>query len=147
VQPDFAASHVGSLVCKKFWTKYMFGINGTYTLTSGRPYNNYNLVDPNSNTGNAQLFMNDRTPLYQNFSVSVNYLKTIRKAFTVFVLSVNNPFGFNQVYGYNYASRDLNGDGQRYKQAITPTAKQFIFLGMFMSWGIDRSQEVIDGNL
>lgn len=147
VQPDFVASHVGSLVCKKFWTKYMFGINGTYTLTSGRPYNNYNLVDPNSNTGNAQLFMNDRTPLYQNFSVSVNYLKTIRKAFTVFVLSVNNPFGFNQVYGYNYASHDLNGDKQRYKQAITPTAKQFIFLGMFMSWGIDRSQEVIDGNL
>ncbi|HNB81090.1 MAG TPA: hypothetical protein PLP14_03265, partial [Chitinophagaceae bacterium] len=65
----------------------------------------------------------------------------------VFVLSVNNPFGFKQVYGYNYASRDLNQDGSLLSKAITPPARQFIFLGMFMSWGIDRSQEVIDSNL
>ena len=74
-------------------------------------------------------------------------MKTIRKAFTVFVLSVNNPFNFKQVYGYNYASNDLNGDGQLFRKEITPPARQFIFLGMFMSWGIDRTQEAIDGNL
>lgn len=140
VQPDFVANHVGSLVVKKFWSKYMFGINGTYTYSSGRPYANPNITD-------ASKYMSDRTMDYHNFSVSVNYLKTIRKAFTVFVLSVNNPFGFNQVYGYNYATKDLNADGQLFSKSITPAAKQFVFIGMFMSWGIDRTQEAIDGNL
>jgi hypothetical protein len=77
----------------------------------------------------------------------LNYLKTIRKAFTVFVLGINNPIGFKQEYGYNYALADLNGDGTRYRKAITPAARQFVFLGMFMSWGIDRTQEAIEGNL
>ncbi|HOZ52559.1 MAG TPA: TonB-dependent receptor [Chitinophagaceae bacterium] len=140
VQPDFVANHVGSFVFKKFWTKYMFGINGTYTYSSGRPYINANKLESSN-------FMSDRTIDYHNFSISANYLKTIKKAFTVFVLSINNPFGFKQVYGNNFASKDLNGDGLLYKQAITPTARQFVFIGMFMSWGIDRTQEAIDGNL
>ncbi|MBL7766658.1 MAG: TonB-dependent receptor [Chitinophagaceae bacterium] len=147
VQPDFAANHTGSFVFKKFWTKYMFGINGTYTYSSGRPYINYNQSNPNDPGADASLFMSDRTISFHNFSLSANYLKNIGKAFTVFVLSVNNPFGFKQVYGYNYAAKDLNGDGTLYRREITPTARQFIFLGMFMSWGIDRTQEAIDNNL
>lgn len=140
VQPDFAATHNGSLVFKKFWTKYMFGINGTYTFSSGRPYINYNETNPDK-------FMSDRTINYHTINLSVNYLKTIRKAFTVFVLGVNNPIGIKQIYGYNYATNDLNNDGLLYQKAITPAARQFVFIGMFMSWGIDRTQEAIDGNL
>ncbi len=147
VQPDFVANHVGSFVFKKFWTKYMFGINGTYTFSSGRPYINYNTSNPNNPYADASKFMSDRTIAYHNFSISANYLKNIGKAFTVFVLSVNNPFGFKQVYGYNYASKDLNGNGELFSQPITPTARQFVFIGMFMSWGIDRTQEAIDSNL
>ena len=140
VQPDFAATHTGSFVVKKFWTKYMFGINGTYTYSSGRPYIDYNETNPLN-------FMKNRTIDYHTINISLNYLKTIRKAFTVFVLGINNPIGFKQEYGYNYAQADLNGDGTRYRKAITPAARQFVFLGMFMSWGIDRTQEAIDGNL
>jgi hypothetical protein len=140
-QPDFVANHVGSLVFKKFWVKRMFGINGTYTYSSGRPYFNRNTM------ANKNAFLQDRTMDYHNFSLSLNYLRNIKKAFTVFVLSVNNPFNFKQVYGYNYAAQDLNNDGQFFRQEITPTARQFIFLGMFMSWGIDRTQEAIDNNL
>lgn len=147
VQPDFVASHVASLVFKKFWTKYMFGINGTYTFSSGRPFINYNTSNPNNPAANADAFMQDKTIDYHNISLSANYLKTIGKAFTVFVFSINNPFGFKQVYGYNYAKKDLNGDGVFYNQPVIPAARQFIFLGMFMSWGIDRSQEAIDNNL
>jgi hypothetical protein len=140
VQPDFVANHVGSLVVKKFWTKYMFGINGTYTYSSGRPY-------INRNETNVSNFMQDKTMAYHNVSLSANYIKTIRKAFTVFVLSVNNPFGFKQVYGYNYAAKDLNNNGNLYRKEITPAARQFVFIGMFMSLGIDRTQEAIDNNL
>ena len=140
VQPDFVANHVASLVLKKFWTKYMFGINGTYTYSSGRPY-------INRNETNVSNFMQDKTMAYHNVSISANYIKTIRKAFTVFVLSINNPFGFKQVYGYNYATKDLNNNGNFYRKEITPAARQFLFLGMFMSFGIDRTQEAIDNNL
>lgn len=136
-QPSFVANHVGSIVFKKFWTKYMFGVNGTYTYSSGRPYNDLNSTD----------FMNARTIDYHNVAISFNYLKNIRKAFTVFVLSLNNPFGIKQVYGYNYAQADLNNNGLLARQEIVPSARQFVFLGMFMSWGIDRSQEAIDNNL
>ena len=136
-QPSFVANHVGSVVFKKFWTKYMFGVNGTYTYSSGRPYNDLNNPD----------FMTGRTIDYHNVAISFNYLKNIKKAFTVFVLSLNNPFGIKQVYGYNYAQSDFNKDGQLARQEIVPSARQFVFLGMFMSWGIDRSQEVIDNNL
>ncbi len=137
VQPDFVANHVGSIVFKKFWTKHMFGINGTYTYSSGRPYNDQNTTE----------FMNGRTIDYHTVGVSLNYIKNIGKAFTVFVLSVNNPFNFKQVYGYNYATADLNGDGILARKEIGPPARQFVFLGMFMSWGIDRSQEAINNNL
>ncbi len=147
VQPDFAATHTFNLVFKKFWVKQMFGINGTYTFSSGRPYINYNTANPNNPVADAALFMTDKTIAYHNISVSANYIKTIRKAFTVFVLSVNNPFGFKQIYGYNYAQKDLNNNAYLYNKAITPAAKQFIFLGMFMSIGIDRTQEAIDNNL
>lgn len=138
VQPSFVANHVASLVFKKFWTQKMFGINGTYTYSSGRPYNNPN-VDG---------FMTGRTIDYHTVGLSLNYIKTIKKKlFTVFVFSINNPFNFKQVYGYNYAEQDLNGDGQFARSEIRPPARQFIFLGMFSSWGIDRSQEAINNNL
>lgn len=125
----------------------MFGINGTYTFSTGRPYINYNTSNPNDVNANADLFMRDKTIAYHNLSISANYIKTIHKAFTVFVISINNPFGFKQIYGYNYAAKDLNQNGQLYSKAIIPAARQFIFLGMFMSFGIDRTQEAIDNNL
>lgn len=140
VQPDFVANHVGSFVIKKFWVKRMFGVNGTYTFSSGRPYINYNEL-------NSSNFMQNRTIAYHNLSISFNYIKNIKKAFTVFVLSVNNPFGFKQVYGYNYAKLDVNQNHLLYSKEIIPSARQFIFLGMFMSFGIDRTQEAIDNNL
>lgn len=147
VQPDFAATHTANFVFKKFWVKQMFGINGTYTFSTGRPYINYNTSNPNDVNANADLFMRDKTIAYHNLSISANYIKTIHKAFTVFVISINNPFGFKQIYGYNYAAKDLNQNGQLYSKAIIPAARQFIFLGMFMSFGIDRTQEAIDNNL
>nr|MBP6456720.1 TonB-dependent receptor [Chitinophagaceae bacterium] len=137
VQPDFVSNHVASFVFKKFWVEKKFGINGTYTFSSARPYNDKN----------SSQFMQGRTIPFHNISFSANYLTNIGKAFTVVVLSVTNPFGFKQVYGYNFAQKDLNLDTKYYQNEILPTARQFIFIGAFFSWGIDRSQEAIDNNL
>lgn len=137
LQPDFVANHVASLVFKKFWVKQMFGINGTYTFSSGRPYTN-----PNENG-----FLNQRTENYHNISISCNYIKKFKDLFSVWVISINNPFGFKQVYGYKYASQDLNKDGVFYSNPIQPAARQFVFLGVFFSWGIDRTEDAINNNL
>jgi hypothetical protein len=61
--------------------------------------------------------------------------------FTVFVFSITNVLGSKQVFGYNYSYNGMN------KQAVTPTAGRFIFLGCFLSFGVDRSEDIINSNL
>ena len=78
-------------------------------------------------------------------SFSVNYLpnlgKTNPKAFVVWVLGINNVLGQKQVYSYNYSN-----DGSR-KEAVTPPSNRFVFIGCFLSFGIDRTQDAINNNL
>ncbi|PUZ22081.1 TonB-dependent Receptor Plug Domain [Chitinophaga costaii] len=130
VQPNFAATHTLSVVYKQYIPKITSTIGVTYSFATGRPY--YNPTLP------VTEFMSQHTKPYNTIGFSANYLTTIRKAFTVFVFTVTNITGNNLVYNYNYST-----DGQR-RQEVTPNAPRFFFLGMFMSFGIDRRQEVID---
>lgn len=132
VQPDFAAKHTASLVYKQYFSKITTNVGMTYTFATGRPY--YNPNRPESE------FMRDRTKTYNTVGLIANYLTTIGKAFTVFVVSVSNMAGSRQEYGYKYSS-----DGLR-REAIRPMTPSFFLVGMFMSFGIDRRQEVIDNN-
>ncbi|MBX2920593.1 MAG: TonB-dependent receptor [Chitinophagaceae bacterium] len=140
IQPSFAAKHTASLVMKKFVTAWKTGFNMSYTYASGRPY--YNII-----FDGTDYKFSDRgeTKDYHNVSFSVNYLpglfKKDSKRFTVLVLSVNNIFGIDQVYGYNYSY-----NGYR-KSAIVPPSRTFVFLGLFMSIGIDRTEDAINNNL
>ena len=129
-QPTYAANHVTTLVAKHFIPKIMTSIGISYNYATGRPYYNPNRA--------PDAFLSDRTPDYHNLSLSASYLTTIRGAFTVFVLSVQNVLRQDQVFGYRYSD-----DGSM-RTAISPAAKQFIFVGAFMSWGTDRRQEVLD---
>jgi len=45
------------------------------------------------------------------------------------------------VYNYNYS---YNG---AYKRAVVPPANQFFFIGCFISFGVDRTEEIINNNL
>jgi hypothetical protein len=141
IEPPFAAKHTASLVIKKFVTKIKTQFNGSYTYATGRPY--YNIRPDNTNT--YKIFDNGRTKDYNSLSFSVNYLPSIGKPnarrFTVFVFSITNVLGSNNIYNYNYSY-----DG-RNKQAITPPSRRFYFLGCFISFGIDRSEDVINNNL
>jgi hypothetical protein len=141
IQPNFAARHTASFVIKKFVTKWKTGFNGAYTFATGRPY--YNFL--RTATGD-KFFIADqgKTIAYNNLSLSVNYLPTIGKKtknFIVWVASVNNVLGSRQVFNYNYSA-----DGLR-KEPILPPAPRFFFLGCFMSFGVDRSEDAINNNL
>lgn len=138
-QPGFAATHTGSIVIKKFWVKKMFGINWSWNWATGRPY--YNPNKPSSQ------FLSDRTPFYNTNNVSFNWLTKIAKSNAVVVLGVNNVFHQKQIFNYSYSSRLTNADGIYEKQVLGPPASMSFFVGLFMSWGVDRTQQTINNNL
>ena len=136
LQPNFAADHTASLVMKRFVTEWNTGFNFTYSYATGRPY--YNIMNKGAGYTIAD---QGKTIDYNSLGFSMNYLTSMGKAYAVFVASVTNVFNSNQVFGYNYSH-----DGVR-KEAITPAAPRFIFLGVFLSWGVDRRQDAINNNL
>jgi hypothetical protein len=141
IQPSFAARHTTSVVVKKFVEKWKTQFNGAYNYSSPRPY--YNII-PEAN-GSFKFSDIGETPDYHNVSFSLNYLpnigKTGSKSFIVYVFSVSNVFGFDQKFGYRYSY-----NGAR-REAIVPPSKSFVFIGAFISFGVDRSQDIINSNL
>jgi hypothetical protein len=141
IQPNFAARHTASVIVKKYVEKIKTQFNGAYNYSSGRPY----FKIDNAGSGATKFFDRGLTPDYHNISFSLNYLpsigKTNSKNFVVYVLSISNVFGFDQTYGYQYSYNNYR------KQAIVPPSKSFVFIGAFFSFGVDRSQDVINGNL
>jgi len=138
--PNFAATHTASIVMKRFFTRIKSGFNVTYSYATGRPY--YNIV-----LNNAKFDMTDqgKTKDYHSLNFSAEWVPSVgnTKARTFWVLfaSVSNVLGYNAVYGYNYSYSGL------YKQPVTPPANRFYFIGCFLSWGVDRSQDAINNNL
>ncbi len=140
--PNFAAKHTASLVMKKFVLPWKTGFNASYNFASGRPY--YNLKYDNNQ--NKYIVADEgKTINYNSLSFSLNYLpnlgNTKKKTFSVWVLSLTNVLGQTQVYGYNYATIANR------KEAITATSKRFLYIGCFLSFGIDRTQDAINNNL
>ncbi|HVZ26478.1 MAG TPA: TonB-dependent receptor, partial [Sediminibacterium sp.] len=136
LQPNFAADHTASLVMKRFITKINTGFNFTYTYATGRPY--YYMVQ---NGQQYKIADQGKTIDYNTLGFSLNYLQSMGKAYAVWVASITNVLNNNQVFGYNYSH-----DGAR-KEAITPAAPRFFFIGLFLSWGVDRRQDAINNNL
>jgi len=142
IVPPFAAEHTASFVFKKFVTNWKTQFNLSYNFASGRPY--YRI---NYDNGLNKYVISDKgkTINYNSTSLSVNYLPGIGKknpkVFAVWVLGLNNVFGQNQVFSYDYSN-----DGKR-KEPVTPTSKRFVFIGCFLSFGVDRTQDAINNNL
>ncbi len=139
ITPNYVAKHTGSIVLKKFVQPWKMNLNAAYNYNSGRPYYNIRF-----DTATAIYKFSDRgmIPDYHNVSFAINYLPFIGKkdpkAYTVWVLQVSNIFNLKQTYGYQYSY-----NGYR-KQEIVPTSRMFVFIGCFISFGIDRSDEVMN---
>jgi hypothetical protein len=141
LMPNYAATHTASIVMKRFITKIKTGFNLTYSYASARPYYNFML----DNNNKYYIADQGKTKDYNSLNFSGEYVpsagNTKAKTFVVLFASVSNVLGYNAIYGYNYS---FSGDT---KQAITPPAKRFYFVGVFLSWGVDRSQDAINNNL
>ncbi|MEO6731896.1 MAG: TonB-dependent receptor [Ferruginibacter sp.] len=142
IQPSFAANHTAAFVFKRFVLPWKTGFNLSYNFATGRPY--YNIAYDNAQ-GKYTIADQGKTINYNSMSFSINYLpnlgKTNAKTFAVWVLGINNVLGQKQIYSYNYSN-----NGSR-KEAVTPPSKRFVFIGCFLSFGIDRTQDAINNNL
>lgn len=122
--PNFIANHSLSVVTKYFITDWKSQIGFTNSYSSGRPYN-----DPNQTK-----FMNGKTKSYNSLSFNWAYLLTTQK---ILYFSVSNLLGTQNVFGYDYA-RTPDASGVYQRQAVTPTADRFFFVGFF--WTISQNK-------
>lgn len=115
-QPDFIANHNLNVVTKYFFTKLQTQVNLTYNYSSGRPF--YNPSNPT--------FLGDRTPDFNNLSLTVNYLTSVKKWFTVIYAGIDNITNARNVFGYRYGT-----DGTRYP--MRPALYRSFFVGVNFS--------------
>lgn len=144
MKPSFAAEHTLSAVAKRFIPEWKLGVNLSYTYARGRPY--YDIVSESENGETINYTRNaGRLKDYNALNFSLNYLPNLgkkeAKAFTVFVLSISNVLGSKNVYGYNFSI-----DGSQ-SSAVVPPVNTFVFIGAFISFGVDKTQDAINNNL
>ncbi|MET3034608.1 TonB-dependent receptor [Chryseobacterium sp. NRRL B-14859] len=144
LKPSFAAEHTLSAVVKRFIPEWKMGVNLSYTYAKGRPY--YDIATTVENGTSVNYTRNEgRLKDYNALNFSINYLPNLgkkdAKAFTVFVLSISNILGSKNIYGYNFSV-----DGSR-SSAVVPPVNTFVFVGAFISFGVDKTQDAINNNL
>ncbi|MBP1166522.1 hypothetical protein JOE44_003406 [Chryseobacterium sp. PvR013] len=144
LQPSFAAEHTLSAVAKRFIPEWKLGVNLSYTYAKGRPY--YDIASKFENGQTVNYTRTEgRLKDYNALNFSINYLPNIGKkdarAFPVFVLSISNILGSKNVYGYNFSA-----NGSR-SSAIVPPVNTFVFIGAFISFGVDKTDDAINNNL
>lgn len=140
LKPSFAAEHTVSVVAKRFFPSLKFGTNLSFNYAKGRPY--YDIISDNGkNIIRNEGSLKDFSSLNLSFNYLPNIGKKEAKAFTIFVLSISNVLGRKNIYGYNFST-----DGN-YRTAVVPPVNTFVFVGMFISFGVDKTQDAINNNL
>jgi hypothetical protein len=140
LQPNFATPHTATIAIKKFFQAINLNANLAYTFTTGRPYYFFN---PDI-TAEQPILDEGTTAVYSGLNLSFAYLTSFFKKWKDFSgigFGVNNVLASKQVFGYNYSH-----DGS-HKTAITLPATTSFYLGVFMSFGIDRTEDFINDNL
>lgn len=142
LRPAFTTPHTASLVVKRFFQEINLSVNLAYTLATGRPY--YDI----QTHANGATYVADQgtTNTYSALNLSFAYMFSLfkgwkNKDFSGIGLGMNNVFGREQVFGYNYSVNGL------YKLPITQPAARTFYFGIFMTFGIDRRDDFINENL
>lgn len=125
VTPSFASAHNFSAVYKHFVSKLKTQFGVTYSVSSGRPYNNPNQTKFNSG----------KTPTYQDLSMNISYLP---KPQLIVYVSCTNLLGHDNIFGYQY-SQSTNTEGVYESRAIRQPAPRFFFIGIFLTLSKDKS--------
>lgn len=142
LQPNFATPHTASIAIKRFFPNINFDANVSYSIATGRPY--YDIKT--DNTGKSRMLDDGKTNMYNQLNLSFAYLFNIFKRwkgkdFSGIGFGINNVFGTKEIFNYIYS---YNGEN---KTPVTMPAIRSYYLGLFMTFGIDRRGDIIDQNL
>ncbi len=142
LRPNFAAPHTASIAIKRYFQDINFSANLSYSLATGRPY--YNIQTDAD--GKSSILDKGITNTYNQMNLSFAYLFTMfkkwkNKDFSGIGFGINNVFGTMQIFGYNYSYNGLN------KVPVTLPANRSYYIGLFMTFGIDRRNDFINQNL
>ncbi|HEY6977696.1 MAG TPA: TonB-dependent receptor [Chitinophagaceae bacterium] len=142
MEPTFATPHTASIAIKRFFPDINLSANMSYSLATGRPYYDIRADEAGKNA----VYDKGITNWYNAMNLSLAYLfsmfkKWRNKDFSGIGFGINNVFGTKQIFGYDY-----NYDG-RHKTPITQPATRSYYIGIFMSFGIDRRNDFINEKL
>ncbi|MDC3388625.1 TonB-dependent receptor, partial [Flavobacteriaceae bacterium] len=126
----FASKHTASFGVNTTFFEGDIITGLTYKYASGRPYFN-------PNRSNAE-FNTDITPAYQTLNANIIYSTKIKKTPVLFITTITNALGKQQIFGYNYSTDFSN------RRPIQPLFNRFIFVGCLITLGLDKSDEFID---
>jgi len=143
IRPPFAAPHTATVAVKKNFQDIATYVNVSYAFATGRPY--YDIRPDNIQHG-YRIYDQGTTKDYSILNIQVAHLLSVFKSLKQrpvagFSVGVNNVLGARPVFGYNYSA-----DG-RVKAPMGLPATRYFYIGYFMSFGIDRTSDLLDNNL
>ncbi len=118
VTPDYVSNNNLNVIVKYLVEKINTNFSFSYNYSSGRPYYN----------PSATSFLSEHVKDYQNLAMTASYLKSYKKVFAVFYVSLDNMLNTKNVLGYRYSM-----DGKS-SYPIVPPMYRSIFVGMNFSF-------------
>jgi len=116
ITPNFVSKHTLNVVANyKITPLTRLGV--AYTFASGRLFQNPNNLNS----------LAEKTIDYHNINFSGSYLTSLFGNFTVIYVSLRNPFGIKQVFGYRYS------DDGTIRNPIIPSSDWSFFAGISVS--------------
>ncbi|RAJ87779.1 outer membrane receptor for ferrienterochelin and colicin [Chitinophaga dinghuensis] len=140
MRPNYTSPHTATIAIKQQLPQINTFINLSWAFATGRPYYNIQYTNDNQHTYIAD---QGSTPVYNTVNLHVAWLTSFFKGskwkdFSGIGAGVGNLLGNKQVFGYQYS---YNGQA---KTAITPPATRNFYIGIFMSFGKDRTNDILD---
>lgn len=124
VRPHFAPEHSFTLVGKKWVHALSTQFGASLSLAAGRPYH-----DPNKED-----FMSERTKGYRDLSMNASHLFSMWEQQSILYFSVSNVLGHDNIFGYRFYEQP-DGEGNFPALPISPSAKRFFLVGLFVTIG------------
>lgn len=121
--PEFISDHTFSAVGKYWVNKINTQFGASYTIASGRPYNN-----PES-----AIFNGEKTKAYSDLSLNLSHIFYIGNQYSVFYCSVNNVLGNDNVLSYR-PSNVPNTEGDFAPVPVKRNLKRMVFIGLFLNF-------------
>lgn len=130
----FASEHTAAIALNTTFFEGNIITGLTYKYASGRSYFNPNRSDLEFNS--------DKTTAYQTLNANIIYSTKINETPVLFITTITNALGKTQTFGFEYSTTDFSN-----RRPIQPLFNRFIFVGCYITLGLDKSDEFIDNLL